>query len=73
MPDNTIQQIIHMITDAKRRLAALEAQEVETFLSGAGAPAVTPQFVGQWYLDTTGAKWYRATGTTNSSDFKALN
>ena len=73
MPDNAIHQIIHTITDAKRRLAALEAQEVETFLADAGAPTVTPQFIGQWYLDTSNEVWYRATGVSSSSKFKALN
>lgn len=42
-------------------------------LSGTAAPAVTPAFVGQQFVDTTNKKIYVATGTTNSSDWTILN
>lgn len=66
-------QILEKVNDLGRRVRALEAQELEGFLTGAGAPAVTPAYIGQWYLDTTNDKWYRATDTVSSTDFKALN
>jgi hypothetical protein len=66
-------QILERVNDLARRVRALEAQEPEGFLSGAGAPAVTPAYIGQWYLDTTNDVWYRAADTASSADFKALN
>lgn len=40
---------------------------------GSGAPNSTPSFVGQMYVDTSGAKVYVATGTASSADWKILN
>ena len=39
-------------------------------LSGEGAPAMTPDFIGQSYIDTTGKVVYTATGVTNAGDWK---
>lgn len=47
-----------------------------TYVSGAGTPSATstvPDFIGQNYLDTTNDVWYKATGTSAATDFKALN
>lgn len=41
--------------------------------SGSGAPNSTPSFIGQDYIDTTGKKVYKATGTSSSSDWTILN
>jgi len=38
-------------------------------LSGSGAPATTPVFVGQVYLDTTAKREYKAYGTASSADW----
>lgn len=42
-------------------------------LNGAGAPASTPVYIGQFYVDTSGKKLYVATGTTNADDWTILN
>jgi hypothetical protein len=42
---------------------------VVTAVTGTAAPAVTPSFVGQVFVNTTAKKTYTATGTTNSSDW----
>ncbi len=39
-------------------------------LSGEGAPTMTPDFVGQRYLDTTGKIAYSAFGVNNAGDWK---
>lgn len=47
-----------------------------TYQSGADTPTNTgavPNFIGEYYLDTANAIWYKATDTSASSDFKALN
>lgn len=47
-----------------------------TYQSGADTPANTssiPTFIGEYYLDTANNVWYKATGTSAASDFKALN
>lgn len=43
-------------------------------LSGSGTPvgAVTPDYEGQEYLDTSGPIWYKSTGLTDT-DWVALN
>jgi len=43
------------------------------FTSGSGAPGSTPTSIGQFYVDTTGLKFYGSTGTASSSDWKILN
>lgn len=42
-------------------------------LSGTVAPASTPQYIGQLYVDTQAGKLYFAKGTTNSSDWIITN
>lgn len=47
-----------------------------TYASGAGTPTATstvPEFIGQYYLDTSNNIWYKATATAAVTDFKALN
>lgn len=39
-------------------------------LSGGGAPTMTPDFVGQRYIDITGKVAYTAFGVTNAGDWK---
>lgn len=43
------------------------------YIIGTGAPTITPDFIGQIYIDKSGGKVYMATATTNSASFKALN
>ena len=40
--------------------------------TGAGAPASTPNFVGEFYIDSTNNQIYQAIGTSGSSDWKKL-
>lgn len=43
------------------------------YRSGAGAPAVNADFLGQRYFDTSGANWYTAVATgsgTAANDWK---
>lgn len=50
--------------------------KILTYASGAGTPTATstvPEFIGQYYLDTSNSIWYKATGTSAAADFKALN
>lgn len=42
-------------------------------LTGTAAPAVTPNHLGQLFVDTANGKVYAATGTANAADFKLLN
>jgi len=53
-------------TDAVRGRVAL------TF-TGTAAPATTPSFVGDYFVDTVNKKLYVATGTVNSADWTILN
>lgn len=46
-----------------------------TYASGAGTPSSTstvPEFIGQFYLDTTNENWYLAVDTANAADFKQI-
>jgi hypothetical protein len=45
-----------------------------TFRNTTGSPvgSLTPKFLGEEYFDTSGVKWYKATGLTNT-DWVALN
>lgn len=40
---------------------------------GKGAPDFTPDFVGQMYIDSEGAKVYVSVNTENAGGFKVLN
>ena len=41
--------------------------------NGVGAPTSTPDRIGNLYVDTSAGKGYIAAGTTDSTDWKALN
>lgn len=41
-------------------------------LSGSGSPGVTPDFIGQRYIDTTGNREYFAVGTSTSADWRKV-
>lgn len=43
--------------------------KVVTIVTGTAAPAVTPNFIGQVFVDTTNKKTYRAYGTATSADW----
>ena len=40
---------------------------------GTSAPAITPEYVGQQFIDTSAKKVYVATGTSSSLDWTILN
>ena len=40
--------------------------------SGAGAPATTPVYIGQVYVDTAGPDIYMAAGTASAADWKLI-
>ena len=42
------------------------------FLDGAGAPSITPDFVGQEYTNTTSKVTYKATGIDSAADWKQI-
>lgn len=54
---------------AKKSVKATHIPEVST---GDGAPTSTPNKVGNFYVDTTGATLYFSKGTSSSSDWVAL-
>lgn len=62
-----------LATDKDKNMLANNFPASANYLSGSGAPSATPRFIGQWYLDTTGKKWYLSTGTSSSADFSILN
>ena len=41
--------------------------------SGSGAPASTPEKIGDIYVDTSGSKFYFAKGTSSSADWIIVN
>lgn len=49
---------------------SLKYNGAEMILTGTAAPAVTPDFVGQFFVNTTGGVTYQAKGITNSGDWK---
>lgn len=42
-------------------------------ISGSGTPSSVPVFFGQGYYDTTNNHWYKAKGTSSSSDWIAIS
>lgn len=46
---------------------------VEDPIIGTAPPSVTPEFIGQTYIDTINKKVYEAIGTTDSGDFELMN
>lgn len=42
-------------------------------LIGTAAPSVTPNFIGQLFIDTTNKNIYAAIGTTGALDWELLN
>jgi hypothetical protein len=41
--------------------------------NGSGAPGTTPDYIGQFYVDTTNSKLYFAKGTASSADWIIAN
>ena len=52
-----------MVTDQKTRAVSS---------SGAGVPSSTPSNLGDIYVDTTNLRFYIATGTSSSADWKKV-
>lgn len=42
-------------------------------LTGTAAPAVTPSYVGQFFVDTSARKLYFSVGTASSADWEIAN
>lgn len=42
-------------------------------LNGTAAPAVTPRFVGDFFVDTSNRKLYFSVGTSSSADWEIAN
>lgn len=51
----------------------LKIKGADLFLFGTSAPAVTPDFIGQFFIDTTAGVTYQAKGITNAADWKATS
>ena len=69
--------VVDNLGDARARSLSLDTMlqicGSKLILSGAGAPAVIPDFIGQEYCDTTNKKSYKAFGVSAVSDWVALN
>lgn len=54
--------------------AALDTDDLALVAqNGDGAPASTPTYIGQFYVDTTGFKLYFAKGISSSNDWVIAN
>lgn len=42
-------------------------------LTGSAAPAVTPSYIGQFFVDTSARKLYFSVGTASSADWEIAN
>lgn len=51
----------------------LKIKGADLFLLGTAAPAVAPDFIGQFFIDTTAGVTYQAKGITNAADWKATS
>lgn len=52
---------------------SLKYKGAEMILTGTAAPAVAPDFIGQFFIDTTNGVTYQAKGITNAADWKATS
>jgi len=46
---------------------------LNTIITGTTAPTITPNFIGQYFIDTTGDQYYFAIGTSSSNDWLCLS
>lgn len=51
----------------------IKIKGADLFLFGTSAPAVSPDFIGQFFIDTLGGVTYQSKGITNASDWKATS
>jgi hypothetical protein len=51
----------------------LLVNQTSNMSNGAGAPSSTPSAIGQFYVDTSGKKFYVSTGTSSSADWTITN
>ena len=68
----TSHKITYANLEAAIAAAAVADAQVAILLSDAGVPAVTPDFIGQTYVDTTTEISYIATGTGSSADWNQV-
>lgn len=54
-------------------VTSLKYKGAELILLSTGAPSVAPDFIGQFYIDTTAGVTYQAKGITNAADWKATS
>ena len=52
---------------------SIKFKGADLFLFGTAAPAVAPDFIGQFFIDTTAGVTYQAKGITNAADWKATS
>jgi hypothetical protein len=77
-PGHTTQVAMQLQNSAGTKLFAVNAlgeMDKQVFRSGAGSPvgSVTPRFIGEEYLQTSGTvRWFKSTGTASSA-WVALN
>ena len=60
------------VTDGGSGTANIAITGNEQIYTGAGAPAVTPDFIGQRYVDTTNDYLYYATGIADANDWSRV-
>lgn len=51
----------------------IQIKGADLTLFGTAAPAITPDFIGQEFVDTTARVSYKAVGITNAADWKATS
>lgn len=57
-------------TNSLSAVEYIKFKGADLFLFGTSAPAVTPDFVGQFFVNTTAGVTYQSKGITNSGDWK---
>lgn len=67
------------LTDGEHYLKVTKSGSTYTYsyvkptVTGTAAPTVTPEFIGQVYIDTTNKLVYVGIGTGDSGDFELMN
>lgn len=51
----------------------IKLKGADLILFGTAAPSVAPDFIGQFFIDTTAGVTYQAKGITNAADWKATS
>ncbi|MBS3741506.1 MAG: hypothetical protein KGY74_05245 [Candidatus Cloacimonetes bacterium] len=62
-----LRAIVNLISDNSTIGRIMAEEKKHAYLSGSGAPSVSADYVGQWYLDTSNENWYKAIDTGNET------